>query len=355
MVVNPCIVHKKAGSLHIAGAGRAERNRAGARPRSEPRRHSPHAGLDAAEPDPALAWIPPTPQIAALPGGVTPAYGQRSLSEGEWRFDFHGFLTAPLVVGIGSRPMPTPDQSGTTLHTPPAVPDDLETFSHTGVVPTTYAQLNFSQGTSLVSANMSILARQANASTSFLEPASQLGVTDLYVSILPKLERARTEIFVGAFTSRYGSPGEYDEGRYGTPLIARINGVGERVSAARAVRQLDADGRRRAGRAVEQGEHRHDARRVERLREPERGDQLRRARPRRRARYRTLATLGLHYPRLEPGRPRPTTSSTASVIDASQPDAKLDIFAADLRVTAGRFGHLYWRGVVHQREATSRR
>ena len=123
-----------------------------------------------------------------------------------------------------------PDQSGTTLHTPPAVPDDLETFSHTGVVPTTYAQLNFSQGTSLVSAHMSILARQANASTSFLEPASQLGVTDLYVSVLPRLERARTEIFVGAFASRYGSPGEYDEGRYGTPLIARVNGIGQRVS-----------------------------------------------------------------------------------------------------------------------------
>src|SRR5204863_2286454 len=140
--------------------------------------------------------------------GTTPAYGQRSLSEGEWRFDFHGFLTAPLAVGIGDRANPQPDQSGTVLHTPPGVPDDLETFSHTGVVPTTYVQLNFSEGTSLVQANVSILARQANASTSFLEPASQLGVNDLFVSILPKLQRMRTEIFVGAFSSRYGSPGE---------------------------------------------------------------------------------------------------------------------------------------------------
>ena len=74
--------------------------------------------------DPALGLDPSTPQTAALPGGVTPAYGQRSISEGEWRFDFHGFLTAPLPVGIGTRDMPTPDQSGTTLHTPPAVPDE---------------------------------------------------------------------------------------------------------------------------------------------------------------------------------------------------------------------------------------
>src|SRR5262245_47101667 len=143
--------------------------------------------------DPGLGLDPTTPQIATLPGGVTPAFGQRSLSEGEWRFDFHGLITAPLPVGIGNRTLPQPDQSGTTLHTPPAVPDDKETFSHTGVVPTTYAQLNFSQGTSLVQANMSLLARQANASTSFLEPASQVGINDLFVSVTPKLEHWRPE------------------------------------------------------------------------------------------------------------------------------------------------------------------
>src|SRR6476619_227148 len=60
---------------------------------------------------PELGLDPTAPQTASLPGGVTPAYGQRSLSEGEWRFDFHGFLTAPLVVGFGERSMPLPDQS----------------------------------------------------------------------------------------------------------------------------------------------------------------------------------------------------------------------------------------------------
>src|SRR4029079_8180160 len=106
--------------------------------------------------DPALGLDPTTPQIGSLPGGTTPAYGQRSLSEGEWRFDFHGLITAPLAVGLGQRDNPQPDQSGTTLHPPPAVPDDLDTFSHTGVVPTTYMQLNFSEGTSIVQANMRI-------------------------------------------------------------------------------------------------------------------------------------------------------------------------------------------------------
>ena len=37
--------------------------------------------------------------------------------------------------------------------------------------------------------------------------------------------------YLGAFSNRYGTPGEYDEGRYGTPLIARTNGAGEAIVA----------------------------------------------------------------------------------------------------------------------------
>jgi|HubBroStandDraft_5_1064220.scaffolds.fasta_scaffold31628_2 hypothetical protein len=191
--------------------------------------------------DPSFGLDPATPQIAALPGGVTPAFGQRSLSEEEWRFDFHGLVTAPMNMGINSRSnngmTAGPGQSNLVLHAPPFVPDDLETFSHTGVTPTTYAQLNFSEANSIVSANVSIVARQANVSESFLEPADQLGITDVYLSFLPPLpnKRLRLQAYVGAFATRYGSPGEYDQGRYGTPLIAQINGVGELVTLHYAV------------------------------------------------------------------------------------------------------------------------
>lgn len=294
--------------------------------------------------DPALGLDPTTPQIATLPGGVTPAFGQRSLSEGEWRFDFHGLITAPLTIGIGNRPMPTPDQSGTTLHTPPAVPDDLETFSHTGVVPTTYAQLNFSEGTSVVQANMSILARQANASTSFLEPASQLGVNDLFVSILPKTQRLRTEILVGAFTARYGSPGEYDEGRYGTPLIARINGVGQRVSLRAPFGRfvlLAEEGvvgqSNKAGATVTPDVWNDFA-------NPNEGTSFV-AHGHLGVHGFGLATLGLHFLHAWSQDDRANNVINGMMTaDASTPDAKLDQFAGDLRITAGRFGHLYGAG-----------
>jgi hypothetical protein len=277
--------------------------------------------------NPELGMDPTVPSVATLPGGVTPAFGQRSLSEGEWRFDFHGLIIAPLAVGIGDRVMPQPGQSGTTLHTPPAVPDDLETFSHTGVVPTTYVQLNFSEGTSIVQANMSILARQANASTSFLEPATQLGVNDLFVSVLPKLEHWRTDVLIGAFASRYGSPGEYDEGRYGTPLIARVNGIGERISVRRAFGNwvlMAEEGL--AGQSNKAGTDGH-ARRLERLREPERGDQLRRARSPGRAR-RTAARCWAALPATPGARTTAQQRAQRHADRRQPPDAKLDIVAA---------------------------
>jgi len=290
---------------------------------------------------PELGLDPLAPQTPALPGGVTPAYGQRSLTEGEWRFDFHGFLTAPLVIGFGDRSMPLPGQSGTTLHTPPAVPDDLDTFSHTGVVPTTYVQMNFSEGTSLVQANMSILARQANASTSFLEPASQVGVSDLFVSVLPKIENLRTEVLVGAFASRYGTTGEYDEGRYGTPLIARVNGIGERVTVRGKLGNfvlLAEEGiagqSNKAGTAVTPDVWNDFA-------NPNEGTSFV-AHGHLGAKGWGLAQLGLHYLHAWSQDDRANNVvNGVQMIDASQPDAKMDIIATDLRVTAHRFGYFY--------------
>src|SRR5690606_639972 len=121
--------------------------------------------------------------------------------------------TAPLRAGINTREDPADGQSETVLHAPPVVPDDLETFSHTGVVPTPYTRLNFTYGNHIVTGVVSIVADQANVSTGFFDPPSQLGVNDLFVRITPKLGNdIAMEIRAGAFTSRYGIMGEYDEG-----------------------------------------------------------------------------------------------------------------------------------------------
>jgi hypothetical protein len=279
---------------------------------------------------------PSSPQASALPGGMTPAFGQKSQSSQDWRFDFHGYLTAPLNAGFNKRTSPPagPGQSTTVLHAPPVVPDDLETFSHTGVVPTTYAQLNLSDGNNVVSANVSILARQTNVSESFLEPSSQLGISDAFLAYLPRLgERVRLRVLVGAFTSRYGSSGEYDEGRYGTPLIARINGAGELVSAKLAlapqytlVLEQGLQGQTNtAGAGVTADVWNNFA-------NPEEGttfvNHFHAA-----LGYRSLATVGVHFINAQ--------SHDEKATGTLQPDGALTILAADARFTMHRFGHLY--------------
>ncbi|HVZ86708.1 MAG TPA: hypothetical protein VHG72_07055 [Polyangia bacterium] len=287
--------------------------------------------------DPAFSLDPASPQVGALPGGVTPSYGQRSLSEEEWRFDFHGFLTAPLDMGINTRKAqgvtPGPGQSNLVLHAPPVVPDDLETFEHTGVVPTTYAQLNFSESNSIVSGNVSIQARQANVSESFLEPASQLGITDAYLTLTPPLadKRYHLGLAVGAFSTRYGSPGEYDEGRYGTPLIARINGVGElgnlRVGFGDWVLM------------IEEGLHGQTNKASAGI-TPDVWNNF--ADPGTGSTFVAHAHVGLAYARhVTIGAHAIRAFSLDDRDGPNAPDGRINIFAGDLRLGLGRFGQFY--------------
>jgi hypothetical protein len=188
--------------------------------------------------DIALGLAPGTPQVGALPGGLTPAYGQRAADEGEWRFDFHGFITVPLRAGMNTRSGEvTTEQHLDVLHAPPVVPDYRDSFNYTSVVPQPYVQLNFSYGNSVVTGNVILLSRTATTATSFYNPPDQSGVSDAYVNFrLPSIARhLHVEANVGAFTDRYGVMGEYDEGKYGTPIIARVNGVGEDIIAKLAI------------------------------------------------------------------------------------------------------------------------
>src|SRR5688500_1765162 len=78
--------------------------------------------------NPALSLDPSAPQTGALPGGMTPAYGQEAGGMGDWRFDYHGQFTMPVAVGINSRADQQEGESDFVLHAPPQVPGDKETF-----------------------------------------------------------------------------------------------------------------------------------------------------------------------------------------------------------------------------------
>ncbi len=289
-----------------------------------------------APPPVQLGLSPGSPQVGTLPGGVTPAYGQQSTDSTDWRFDFHGFLTMPVRAGLNSRSGPvTPDQHKETLHAPPVVPDDRDSFSYTGVVPNPYVQLNFSYGNSVVTGNVQILARAASNATSFFDPPSQQGIYDAFLTFtLPDLAKSsHFDVNVGAFSNRYGVMGEYDEGKYGTPIIARTSGVGENIVGKFALGSswiLD----------VEQGFQGQLDKAPNGL-VPEGWNNF--ADPGVGSSfvhhehlglgYKGIATVGLHYVS--------AWSQDDRAATLTQPDGSINVLGADLRLSTGRFGYFY--------------
>jgi hypothetical protein len=180
----------------------------------------PRLGLDPGEPQ---APSPPP----SIPFGVQPAQSR------EYVLDFHGYLLLPAQLGLHDRPNPMLGQSNLVLHAPPLVPQDLRDFEYTGVVPSPWLQLNFIYGNSTVSATVVLAGTSAIDAAGYYDPTAQMGVNDAYMTVnLTKKLGFPLQINVGAYTGRYGAMGMYDAGRYGTPLIAQTNTIGEQVTAA---------------------------------------------------------------------------------------------------------------------------
>jgi hypothetical protein len=147
--------------------------------------------------------------------------------------DFHGYLLLPLTLGLNTRDNPAPGQDETVLHNPPLIPNNSRSFSHTGVVPTPYGQLNFTYGNSLLAATLILAAENFTDATGLYNPVEQLGARDAFLSLnLSQQVGTPFEVRVGAYTGRYGVMGSYDLGRYSTPLIARTNTIGETATLA---------------------------------------------------------------------------------------------------------------------------
>lgn len=184
---------------------------------------------------PGLGLSPHAPQHpSVLPGALMPAFGApRKPTEGA-SFKFEGYAQAGARVGLGSRNAPTDEQSGTTWHGDPLVPRG-NVFEATNNVPYTWAELRFLYSTPAVTATVSIgawsLSESGEAANSFM-PHAQEGIRQAFLSYQPRgLDPVQLEWKVGAYEDTYGAMAQYDTGRYGTPLIATIKGVGETLSA----------------------------------------------------------------------------------------------------------------------------
>jgi hypothetical protein len=294
-----------------------------------------------------LGLAPGSPQVGTLPGGIQPSYGQRSEDESDYRFDYHGMLIMPLRAGFNKRTGPvTADQSKNVIHTPPVVPDYQDSFNYTSVVPQPYAQLAFSYGNNVVTGTAVIVARTASTASSFFQPPLQSGITDAFVTFnLPNLTKnAHIEVNVGAFSNAYGAMGEYDLGHYGTPIIGRINGVGETIAARYALGDLVLD--------VEQGiQAQFDKAPVgipsegwNAFADPVAGTSLVHH-EHLGIGYRRQLTLGLHYIQ--------AWSQDDRSSQALAPDGTITTLAADLRFSASHLGHFYGAAAFTKAEHAS--
>ncbi len=175
----------------------------------------PRLGLDIGEP--GIQSAPP-----AVPFGVEPATSKDSV------LDFHGYVLLPLNMGLLRRTDPAAGQDGTVFHTPPLVPQNFRRFQFTGALPTPWVQLDLTYGNSTVAATVILAATAATEAEAFYDPIRQLGVNDAFVTMnLSDNLSIPFQLRAGAMKHRYGAMGAFDAGRYATPLIARVNAVGE--------------------------------------------------------------------------------------------------------------------------------
>ena len=299
---------------------------------------------DGGSEDVGLGLAPGTPQVGTLPGGIAPSYGEKAKDEQDYRFDYHGFLTMPLRLGLNKRAgSVTTEQKTVVIHAPPTVPDYRDSFNYTGIVPQPYAQLAFSYGNSVVTGTAVIMARTASTAASFFEPPLQSGITDAFVTFnLPNLAKdAHVEINVGAFSNRYGTMGEYDEGRYGTPILGRTNGVGENIIARLAFGDFVLD--------VEQGmQSQLDKPPVglvpdgwNGFADPDTGTSLVHHEHIGLG-YRRQLTLGLHYVQ--------AWSQDDRASQALAPDGTITTVGADVRFSGSHLGHFYAGGAYTDAE-----
>lgn len=299
---------------------------------AESARDIPRLGMAPGEP--LVRSAPP-----AIPFGKDPAESEESV------LDFHGFLQLPLQVGVLQRPAPQPGQASTTLHSPPLLPQEPRTFQYTAVIPRAWIQFAFSYGNRTVAATAIAVAESATDAAGFFRPGDQLGINDAFITVnLSEPVGTPFELKLGAFTGRYGPMGQFDAGRYATPLIARTNAVGETVTTA-----LDLGG---ATLVLEQGIGGQLGRPPDDYVPAgwnDYGDTGAIGTPSQDAPagvgsslvshlhaglgFGDTAQIGAHY---LTGWSQDDRASVRNV-----PDGRISVFGGDLRLTAGRFGHLY--------------
>jgi len=147
---------------------------------------------------------------------------------GDWRFDFHGFLRAPMRVGMAKRENAGPAQSQINFHEPRVPDDQYLSWLYTRSQERAWGEAFFSYGNGVVTGTLGVQAYNFTDAT-WNDQDAQLGISQGWVSWQPDvgLQGARLSVKVGSFWNRYGGAGKYDAGQYDTYAFGRTHAMGE--------------------------------------------------------------------------------------------------------------------------------
>lgn len=178
-----------------------------------------------------VGTTPFIPRYGALPGGMTPSFGSPAPSD-DWSFNFTGFMSASVRASLNSRANPTGDQGKTVLHSFPQTVEVYNSFNDTASTPGNWVGLLFQYGNRYVTANVSFDTHNPSRAASYEIIGSQYFINDTFLSIrVPPLDRLRVAWNVGFFSQPYGYLGQYGGGLYTPPMMGRVAGAGETVTA----------------------------------------------------------------------------------------------------------------------------
>jgi hypothetical protein len=188
------------------------------------------SGGQPAAPAPAPAPSPaPKPAPSGGQGAAAPSAAQKS-GAGDWKFDYHGYFRAPLIVGIGKRDDPAAGQGDTTFHRPVVPDNQYLSWQYTGVQSLDWAEAYFSYGNNIVKGTLGLLAFNFT-DAAWANGTAQFGIGQGYVQINHDLgyKNVRLEARVGSFWGKYGMAGKYDGGKYDTFVFGRTHVMGATV------------------------------------------------------------------------------------------------------------------------------
>ena len=167
----------------------------------------------------------------------------------EWKFDFHGYMRAPMRLswgppspieqppnsgGAATGLVPNQAPSGTQLHQWPRVPGgSYITWEYTNTVPGPWAQLNFSYGNSRAMMTI-IVDSYSQTSAGYRNLQAQQGIDQAFLTVnFPEVfgDYGGLVWNIGSFQNRYGAAGKYDGGMYETHLFGKTRVAGETLSA----------------------------------------------------------------------------------------------------------------------------